>query len=966
MILKRIIKAQASLKLTVLLLSLAMILIFVGTLAQTRLGVWQAVDTYFRSWVAFIDFGLIAGGEPRGAGIPFPGGLSIAGVMIVNLVAAHIVRFKATRKRIGILVLHAGLIMLLLGEFVTGYFANEGLMTIDEGQSSSYLEDIREVEIAIIDPSHQDHDRVVSIPMRMIVAASRTQQPIHDELMPFSIRIDEWMPNAQLFRIDSPHLATNGIGLEARAQAAPQVSGVEGGKTDAPASYVTLFDGNEPIGTWLLSSQLTDLQRVDRDDKAYGIAMRYTRTYLPYELSLIDFSHDTFTGTSIAKNFSSDVRITDPARGTDREVRIWMNNPLRYGGRTFYQASYKPDGSGTVLQVVRNPGWLMPYLSCILVTLGMTWHFLQSITAFLRRRMREGPVAFGAAPAPRSRVDCALPIAAGCLGVLIAFSGLLRPIPASDLDTSGFARLPVSSGGRIKPMDTAARSMLMVAGGKQSVASEEGEVSAVRFLIDLIAKPENITGIPLVRVDHPDVLALLGKDPTQSGRVPLGDLEPHWEQITLQARHALTQEPKQRDGFQRAIIQLHDRVNRVLEHAQMRQPYSIPPLSADGQWQPFHDAFLDDQVADTPHPSVAYLTTIMNAASRADSEGFAQGVDSYTRLLEDSMPGVMREMHIEVWFNRASLFTGTTAVYLAAFISVCASFIARAGSGGSALAERLRSVSWVLLVVAVLVHTLAIGLRIYLQDRPPVTNLYSSAIFVGWAAALAGIFIERLFRLGIAVLGSATIGAATLIIAHNLGNDGDTMQMMQAVLDSNFWLATHVIAITLGYSATFLAGAIAMIYLLARAITRKMTPERERSMIRMVYGVACFALLLSFVGTVLGGIWADQSWGRFWGWDPKENGAALVVLINAIILHARWGGMIRAKGIAILAVAGNIVTVWSWFGTNMLGVGLHAYGFMDSASMWLAIFVGTQLLVMSTGFIPKQRTGLSRSIESLQ
>jgi ABC-type transport system involved in cytochrome c biogenesis permease subunit len=387
----------------------------------------------------------------------------------------------------------------------------------------------------------------------------------------------------------------------------------------------------------------------------------------------------------------------------------------------------------------------------------------------------------------------------------------------------------------------------------------------------------------------------------------------------------------------------------------MRQPYAIPPLSAEGQWQPFHDAFLDDQGSETPHPSVAYLTSIMNAVNVGDAEGFSDSVDSYYTLLEDSMPDVMRKMRLEVWFNRASLFTTTTAVYIIAFLCVCFSFMARAGSQHTVLAERLRSSSWTLLLVAVLVHTLAIGLRIYLQDRPPVTNLYSSAIFVGWASALAGLVIERFFRLGIAVLGASAIGTSTLIIAHNLGNDGDTMQMMQAVLDSNFWLATHVITITLGYSATFLAGAIAMIYLIARICTKAVTPERERAMIRMVYGVVCFAMLLSFVGTVLGGIWADQSWGRFWGWDPKENGAALVVLINAIILHARWGGLVRARGIAVLAVAGNIVTAWSWFGTNMLGVGLHAYGFMDSASMWHAIFMGTQILLMIAGIIPKRQ-----------
>jgi ABC-type transport system involved in cytochrome c biogenesis permease subunit len=224
---------------------------------------------------------------------------------------------------------------------------------------------------------------------------------------------------------------------------------------------------------------------------------------------------------------------------------------------------------------------------------------------------------------------------------------------------------------------------------------------------------------------------------------------------------------------------------------------------------------------------------------------------------------------------------------------------------------------------------------------------------VGWAAVALGLFLERLFPIGLAALCSAAIGCCTLLIAHNLGNDGDTMQMMQAVLDTNFWLATHVVTVTLGYSATFFAGLMAAVYLCAGALTRWLTPERAAALGRMVYGVVCFAMLLSFIGTVLGGIWADQSWGRFWGWDPKENGAALVVLINAIILHARWGGLARERGIMMLAVAGNIVTAWSWFGTNMLGVGLHAYGFIDSAVMWLLIFIALNLGVISLGLVPR-------------
>jgi hypothetical protein len=129
----------------------------------------------------------------------------------------------------------------------------------------------------------------------------------------------------------------------------------------------------------------------------------------------------------------------------------------------------------------------------------------------------------------------------------------------------------------------------------------------------------------------------------------------------------------------------------------------------------------------------------------------------------------------------------------------------------------------------------------------------------------------------------------------------------------------------------------------------------RKSMARMMYGTQCFAVLLSFIGTVLGGIWADQSWGRFWGWDPKENGAVLIVLWTAVILHARWGGLIRERGLAVLSIFGNVVTAWSWFGTNMLGIGLHAYGFMDSAVFWLALFVFSQLGLMLLGTLLPQR-----------
>ena len=183
------------------------------------------------------------------------------------------------------------------------------------------------------------------------------------------------------------------------------------------------------------------------------------------------------------------------------------------------------------------------------------------------------------------------------------------------------------------------------------------------------------------------------------------------------------------------------------------------------------------------------------------------------------------------------------------------------------------------------------------------------------------------------------------------------LEMLRAVLDTNFWLATHVVVVTLGYASTFVAGLLAITYICLGVFTpvlsvKSGTTEIGKALTKMVYAIVCFATLFSFVGTVLGGIWADQSWGRFWGWDPKENGALLIVLWNAVILHARWGGLIKERGLMNMAIIGNIVTSWSWFGVNMLGIGLHSYGFMDSAFKWLMAFIATQLAMIALGLLP--------------
>jgi len=398
------------------------------------------------------------------------------------------------------------------------------------------------------------------------------------------------------------------------------------------------------------------------------------------------------------------------------------------------------------------------------------------------------------------------------------------------------------------------------------------------------------------------------------------------------------------------LIQRYERLSQMaymLVVPPMGLPGSAPPATGNGEWHSVGDTLLGSVGTGEIHPIVIEYAIIGDAYRANAPSVFSQHVQLITDWFAKEQPKATKRASFEFLFNWFQPFSQSMTLYVLAFLLACASWL-----GWSA---PLRRSAFYLLLLALAIHTFGLVSRMYLQERPPVTNLYSSAIFIGWGAVIVALILERIFRDGIGAACAGAIGFVTLIIAHHLAGSGDTLEMLQAVLDTNIWLATHVVAITTGYSAMFLAGMLAIIYVVRGVFTRSLKKQTADSLARMTYGVVCFATLFSFVGTVLGGIWADQSWGRFWGWDPKENGAVLIVLWCAIILHARWGGFIRQRGLMIMALFGNIVTSFSWFGVNMLGVGLHSYGFMEKAFPWLVGFMISQLALMCVAAMPLEK-----------
>lgn len=375
-----------SLKLTVVLLILSVVLVFVATLDQVNLGIWAVQEKYFRS---FFVLWKIPGTH---IALPvFPGGYFIGGLLLTNLLVAHICRFSLAWKKLGIQLVHAGVIALLVGELVTGLLQEDASMRLEVGQTKNYVESFREHELAILDKTDPQFDDVVAIPEAVLVDEGSVQ---HGGL-PFQVNIKAWLPNATLQmgdpsgRADLPK-PTQGIGP--RVQVIPLPITYRPDEINLPAAYVEIVTTEGNLGTWVVSPLVGMPQTFTYQGRTWELVLRLRRNYLPFALTLLNVTHEVYPGTEIPKNFASQVRVKGDDGLTDREVVIFMNNPLRHGGQTFYQYQMNAAGRLSVFQVVSNPGWLLPYIACVMMGAGLTWQFLFSLFGFIRKRAIATPV----------------------------------------------------------------------------------------------------------------------------------------------------------------------------------------------------------------------------------------------------------------------------------------------------------------------------------------------------------------------------------------------------------------------------------------------------------------------------------------------------------------------------------------------------------------------------------------------
>ncbi len=1101
---RQVIMALGSLKFTVTLLAMTIVLVFAGTLAQVQKDIWQVTDEYFRTLITWIDLQLFFPpsffpNRPQvSGGFYFPGGWLLGILMTVNLLAAHGLRLKIQargwrlavgmvaiamgvllttlivvagaqhdglrlaawisgsaawrifqgtlvitigamlfgvfrtekrfqaqrrllmagsavltigfiwtlyrgldgrlddsslrilwqlgkgtlagfvllggcalvfRRRAGVVLIHAGIAMLMLNELLVGLTAQESRMRIRERETVNYVQDIRNLELAVIDKSTPGQHDVVSVPESIL----RGQGMIRHEYLPFDIQVVQFMENARLqfAGTSAAHPTRSGAGSKWTAESLPPVSGTDtSGAINQSAAYLRLLDKRTAadLGTYLVASVLSSAElpeKVERDGRTHYLYLRFKQTYKPYALTLIDVRKDDYPGTDTPRNYSSNVRMVDVSGNVDRETKIWMNNPLRFSGETFYQSGYFRDPEtgleSTTLSVVSNQSWMLPYVACMIVATGMLAHFGVVLLRFLQNRSVESkpllheidPLRSALSPPPESRRVfwlswCVPAVIVLVLGGWIGSKALPPRQTVAEMKLYEFGKFPVVYQGRAKPIDTLARNSLRIISDRQTYVDQHGaKQPAIRWLLDLIARPEEAAIERVFRIEHPEVLDALGLPRRPGLRYSYAELEPRLGELRKQAELARSMDQGGLSVYQKKILSLDNKLalrdlllqsfvvpnaskagdlsaetqppnlGAVLAQQQALSrrlpPLCIPPFDDQTQWQAYSTAVAQTQLQPPgaqklDHPATDAMTEMFAAYSAGDVDQFNSQVQGYRAALAANKPVDLdlAKINFESFLNHFAPFYHASVLYLLAFVLVAVSWLGWTGP--------LNRAAFLLIVLTLVVHTFALVSRIYISGRPPVTNLYSSAVFIGWGCVVLGLVLERIYRIGIGNLICSVMGFVTLVIAHFLAGDGDTLAVLQAVLDTQFWLATHVVCITLGYTTTFVAGLLGIVYVLRGVLTPTLSAETGRQISRMIYGTICFATLFSFVGTVLGGLWADDSWGRFWGWDPKENGALIIVLWNALVLHSRWGGLVRQRGLAVLSsrrqYCRRLVLVW--------------------------------------------------------
>ena len=497
--------------------------------------------------------------------------------------------------------------------------------------------------------------------------------------------------------------------------------------------------------------------------------------------------------------------------------------------------------------------------------------------------------------------------------------------------------IPLQDEGRIKPLDTFARNHLLAFYGKRSI--KELDMGATDWIINLILNPENGRDQKIFNIRNPEVASSLFLDWTNEHKYSFNQITPGLSEQSSMLEMIDQKDASDRTVYEKQLYEISRNILRFEEISYLKALKFIPPSnnSESGEWLSPFDFILKGIPANENQEAIlnSLQMYLANRLAGNDLE-MSSALNRYEMALS-TFQGInvkVDNLKKETWMNRVNLFYISLGLYLLSFIFLSISWMIKP--------ILLNRVAYLLLISGTVIHGYGIFLRMQIMERPPVTTLYESVIFVSLIIMALAVLLEYFRKDGLGIFVGSVSGSVLHYVGFSYAADGDTLGMLVAVLNSNFWLATHVTTITIGYGASLMAGCVGHLYLIQEI--RGVNSASLKSIFNNLFGITLLALFFTLFGTILGGIWADQSWGRFWGWDPKENGALLIVLWQLMMIHMRLSGLAKPKEFALGMALNNIIVALAWFGVNLLQVGLHSYGFDDGVARNLFMFIGFEII----------------------
>ena len=866
-------------------------------------------------------------------------------LLVLNLIGVLLLSRALQRKKYASFLFHSSLVVIFIGAAITRYYGFEGVMHIREGEQSNTIESQEEFMTILAKVDENLYRAFFPTTITPLV-----QKRFHQKL-PFGdgdleVQYVDFIPAKD--KMDTDRLKVK-VSFKGESEELEVLKNAGGGQ-------VTPF---------MLGGMKFALDWGSRT-----IA-------LPFAIALKDFQLDRYAGSMSPSSYSSEVVLIDPANNIEKPYRIFMNNVLDYGGFRFFQSSYDLDEQGTILSVNRDPGKIPTYIGYTMLTLGLLWAFfakngrfyrlgqylktqnlvvafaislgiLSAIPLHANPQMAENPQMDNPQSVnPHEGKDFEIPQITS-ESILDLIKNLKEK---SGIHSEKFGRLIVQDfGGRMKPVDTLAMEYLHKMTKKDSFLG----LSNMELFLGMMVYPNEFKKVKMLAVSTPKLKEIIGVDKNEK-YIAFEDLfAGDTYKLGNYLEEANRKKPAMRDKFDKDVMSVDERVNVAYLIYTAQTLRILPSFSGEGdKWFSPSEA-----IASFDKENASQLQKLFGAYFNSFHYGLVENNWENADLALEAFNGIQNkfgaalippkmQIDLEIFLNHYNPFKNLMPLYLLFGIVLFGIVLVQIFRHKNADILASRLIHWVIALL-VLAHTIALGLRWYVGGHAPWSNAYESMIYIAWAAGISGVVFFRKSYLAQSM--ASFLAGISLFVAH-LGFMDPQIGNLVPVLKS-YWLNIHVSIITASYGflgLCFMLGALTLLLFIFRS---QKYPELDRTILTL-HTINEMAMILGLamltIGNFLGGVWANESWGRYWGWDPKETWALISIVVYIIVLHVRF----IPKGnnpyvFASLSVIAFYSILMTYFGVNFYLSGLHSYAAGDPLPIpvFLYYFVAATILLI--------------------